>query len=59
MRSKAPPPMSAREAMQFSRDGAQRSCRTGAAELSKARARRGEGWNASTARPPVSGERKL
>ena len=35
MRSKAPPPMSAREAMQFSRDGAQRSCRTGAAELSK------------------------
>ena len=45
MRSKAPPPMSARVAMQFRRDGAKRSFRTGAAELSKARARRERGWN--------------
>ena len=40
MRSKAPPPMSACVAMQFRRDGAKRSSRTGAAELSEARARR-------------------
>jgi hypothetical protein len=39
MRSKAPRPMSARVAMQFRRDGAKRSLRTGAAELSKACAR--------------------
>jgi hypothetical protein len=56
MRSKAPPPMSARGALQFRRDGAQRSSRTGAAELSEARARRGEGWNAP---PPASIERNL
>ena len=37
--------MSARVAMQFRRDGAKRSFRTGAAELSKARARRERGWN--------------
>jgi hypothetical protein len=42
MRSKAPPPMGARVAMQFRRDEAKRSCRNGAAELSGARARRGE-----------------
>jgi hypothetical protein len=42
MRSKAPPPMSARGAMQFRRDGAKRSSRNGAAELSEARARRGK-----------------
>jgi hypothetical protein len=59
MRSKAPPPMSAREAMQFRRDGAQRSSRTGVAELSKACARQGEDRNASTAPPPASGQRKL
>jgi hypothetical protein len=35
MRSKAPPPMSARGAMQLRRDGAKRSLRIGAAELSK------------------------
>jgi hypothetical protein len=34
MRSKAPPPMSGRVAMQFHRDGAKRSFRTSAAELS-------------------------
>src|ERR1700728_529507 len=39
-RSEAPPPMSACVAVQFRRDGAKRSLRTGAAELSKARARR-------------------
>ena len=44
MRSKAPPPMGARGAMQFRRDGAKRSSRTGAAELSEERARRGGGW---------------
>jgi hypothetical protein len=45
MRSKAPPPMSARVAMQFRRDGAKRSLKTGAAKLSKACARGGWGWN--------------
>ncbi len=43
MRSKAPPPMGKRGAMQFRRDGARRSSRTGATELSETRARRGGG----------------
>jgi hypothetical protein len=55
MRSKAPPPMSARVAMQFHRDGAKRSFRTGGVELSKARAR-GEGLESSPRCRPQAGE---
>ena len=56
MRSKAPPPMGARVAMQFRRDGAKRSFRTGAAELSKARAR-GAGLESSPRCRPQAGEK--
>ena len=58
MRSKAPPPMSDRVAMQFRRDGVKRSLRTGAAELSKACARRGRGQMLSAA-SFASREKKL
>ena len=44
MRSKASPPMGVRGAMQFRRDGAKQSSRTGAAELSEERARQGGDW---------------
>ena len=53
MRSQVPPPMSARVAMQFRRDEAKRSFRTGAAELSKARAR-GNGVGTFSALPLAS-----
>ena len=56
MRSKAPPPMSGRVAMQFHRDGAKRSFRTGAAELSKARAR-GSGVGTFSALPLASSDK--
>jgi hypothetical protein len=52
MRSKDPPPMSARVAMQFRRDGAKRSPRTGAAKLSKAHATGERGWNFFLAQQP-------
>jgi hypothetical protein len=56
MRSKAPPPMSARGAMQFRRDGAKRSCRNGAAELSEAHAR-GSGVGIFSRCRPQAGEK--
>ena len=52
MRSKDPPPMSARVAMQFRRDGAKRSLKTGAAKLSKAHATGERGWNFFLAQQP-------